>query len=103
MIEIVQGDLPIIRRTCIDLNGVAINLTSLSTALLRISVNEAPAVARSMTVNSPATAGVVQYQYITADTPALGKIRMEVVLTFQDGTVITSPIEDDVVVRAKIA
>jgi hypothetical protein len=103
MIEIAQGDLPIIRRSCVDLNGVALNLTSLSTAVLRISVNEAPAVSRSMTVNSPPTAGIVQYQYVTADTPALGKIRMEVVLTFQDSTVITSPIEDDVMVRAKIA
>ena len=103
MIEIVQGDLPIIRRNCVDLNGAAINLTSAMSAVLRISVNEAAAVSRSMTINSPLTAGVVQYQFVTADTPSVGKIKMEVVLTFQDGTIITSPVEDDIVVRPKIA
>jgi ABC-type iron transport system FetAB ATPase subunit len=103
MIEITQGDKPIVRRSCVDLNGAAINLTSLSTAVLQISVDGSTALTRTMTVNSPPTAGIVQYQFVTADTPTPGVIRMAVILTFQDSTVITSTIENDVLIRAKIA
>jgi hypothetical protein len=103
MIEITQGDKPTIVQTCVDENGVALDLTSCSTATLHISVDGAPALARAMVINSPATAGIVQYQFVSADTAVVGNIEMEIVLAFADGTVITSsPIDDDIVIRRKM-
>jgi hypothetical protein len=102
MIEITQGDKPTLIQTCVDENGVVLDLTTCSTATLHMAVDGAPALARAMVINTPLTAGIVQYQFIAADTAAVGNIEMEIVLLFADGTIITSPIDDDVVIRRKM-
>lgn len=77
-----------------------IDLTS-ATVRFRFQIAEGPIKAPMMTVNSPSTAGVVQYQFVASDlTP--GTMQAAVEVTFSDTTILSQLDEFTFQVREKI-
>jgi len=92
-------------RICKDdkLDGSApaiIDLTGM-TAKLRIAVNNAAAVEKTMTIPSPATQGQVEYPFLAGELVA-GTMKTEIDLIDGAGKIITQLAPETIAVRAKL-
>jgi hypothetical protein len=89
--QFVSGDTgSILRVTCTnDSDGSAVNLTGCSVALQWRDRLTESLISKSMTINSPATAGVVQYQF-AANELVDPEMAFEVKITDGSGAVVRS-------------
>ena len=77
---------------CRDGSGAAIDLTGATVKfIMATAAGTAPNVDLAGTVASPATSGVVQYQWATGNTATAGTYSAEFQVTFADGTIETFP------------
>lgn len=87
--------------TCKDKDtAVVIDLTG-ATAKLRYSINGGATVEKNMVIVAPATAGKVEYQFLSADLVA-GTMQSEVQITDAGGKIITSLEPFTLSIRGKI-
>jgi hypothetical protein len=83
---------PSIRATLKDGDGNVINLTDATVRFhMRTIGGTSTKVDAAATVNSPATAGVVQYDWDAADTDTVGSYQAEFEVTYGDLSVETFP------------
>jgi hypothetical protein len=77
----------------LDSDGAAISLSGAS-AVLNIQLPDQTLVTKTLTIDSPATNGIVSYQWLIGDLPVIGDYKFEVQVTFGDGTKQTFPPKD---------
>ena len=86
-----QGDtLPVLIRGLNDANG-PIDLTAATAVQFHMKSGGVLKVDAACSITAPATTGVVQYDWIIADTDTIGVYLTEFQVTFTDGTVLTVP------------
>lgn len=102
IVDYVEGDTGTVHGpvTCLDKNGNIIDLTGATVNLL-YRIEGGSLVTRLMTVNSPATAGIVQYQFITGELTE-GEMIGEIQITDVSGFVTTEVCKFKRNIRAKV-
>lgn len=91
---------PSIRATLKDSDNTVINLTGATVRFHMRTIGGTTAkVDSAATVVSPATSGVVQYDWVAADTDTVGTYQAEFEVTYSDGTIETFPNNGYIVVE----
>jgi len=82
---------PVLQYTVLDENKVAIDLTGATVTFYMQDLNGITIInAGSVTITDAAN-GVVEYQFLAADSDVSGHFHGEFVITFSGGTIRTSP------------
>ena len=82
---------PVFQYTVLDEDGVAIVLTGATVTFYMQDENGITIIDNAAVTITDATNGVVEYQWVTADSDVSGIFFAEYVITFGDGTIRTSP------------
>lgn len=83
---------PSLRATLKDGNNTVINLTGASVRFhMRAIGGTTTKVNSAATVVSPATSGIVQYNWTASDTDAVGSYQAEFAVTYSDSSIETFP------------
>ena len=94
VIKIKRGDTARLLTDTLTLDGEAIDLTS---AVVVLVWHDGDTAQRKTAAIMSATAGEVSYKPTEADTETVAKIRLEWEITFGDGSVMTVPSEDYII------
>ena len=82
---------PVFQYTVLDEDSVAINLTGATVTFYMQDENGIEVITAGSVTITDATNGVVEYQWLAADSDVAGIFFAEFVITFSGGTIRTSP------------
>jgi hypothetical protein len=96
---------PSLRATLKDGNNSAVDLTGASIRFHMVSLDGTAVVDSAATVISPASSGVVQYNWVAGDTQTAGAYNAEFEVAFSNGKIETFPNDSyiSVSIRAELA
>ncbi len=87
----VNDTAPVFQYTCLDENKVAIVLTGATVTFYMQDQNGITIIDNAAVTITDAANGVVEYQFVAADSDVAGIFFAEFVITFSGGTIRTSP------------
>lgn len=82
---------PVLEYTCLDENKAVIVLTGATVTFYMQDENGIAVITDAVVTITDAANGVVEYQWVAADSDVSGYFFAEFVITFGDGTIRTSP------------